>query len=83
MHIHVSGATGTPPADVRDNQRLMPGEGIIDLVGFFQALKKIGYADGVSPEALGRIPAEMSPDDAARLWLETTLAVMRKAGVVP
>jgi sugar phosphate isomerase/epimerase len=83
VHVHVSDAKETPPADVRDNQRVMPGEGIIDLVGFFQALKKIGYADGVSPEPLGRIPAEMSPDDAARLGLETTLATMKKAGVDP
>ena len=70
-----------PPEAVRDNMRVMPGEGSIDLVGFFQALKTIGYADGVSPEPLGRVPPEMSAEDAARLGLETTLAVMRKAGV--
>lgn len=81
VHIHVSDAKTTPPADVRDNQRLMPGEGIIDLAGFFQALRKIGYAGGVSPEPLGRIPAEMAPEDAARLGLKTTLDVMKKAGL--
>jgi sugar phosphate isomerase/epimerase len=81
VHVHLSDAKQTAPADVRDNQRLMPGEGIIDLMGFFQALKKIGYEDGVSPEPLGRVPAEMSAQDAARLGLETTLAVMKKAGV--
>ena len=81
VHVHLSDAKQTAPADVRDNQRLMPGEGIIDLMGFFQALKKIGYEDGVSPEPLGRVPAEMSAEDAARLGLETTLAVMKKAGV--
>src|SRR5260221_3434598 len=83
VHLHVSDAKETPPADVRDNQRLMPGEGIIDLTGFFHALKKIGYADGVSPEPLGRVPAEMSPEDAARLALKTTVAVMSTAGVAP
>jgi sugar phosphate isomerase/epimerase len=83
VHLHVSDAKAGPPEDVRDNQRLMPGEGIIDLMGFFHALKTIGYADGVSPEPLGRIPAEMSADEAARLALATTLAVMKKAGVVP
>lgn len=83
VHVHLSDAKAEPPADVRDNQRLMPGEGIIDLVGFFQALARIGYADGVSPEPLGRIPAEMTPDEAARLALQTTLAVMKKAGVAP
>jgi sugar phosphate isomerase/epimerase len=82
VHVHVSGAKPQPPEDVRDNQRVMPGEGSIDLMGFFQALKKIGYVDGVSPEPLGRVPPEMSPEEGAKLALETTLAVMKRAGVV-
>jgi sugar phosphate isomerase/epimerase len=82
VHIHVSDAKAQPPEEVRDDQRLMPGEGVIDLVGFFQALKKIDYTDGVSPEPLGRVPADMPPDEGARLGLTTTLNVMKKAGVV-
>jgi sugar phosphate isomerase/epimerase len=81
VHVHVSDAKPQPPEDVRDNQRVMPGEGAIDLVGFFQALKKVGYTGGVSPEPLGRVPAEMSPEEGAKLALDTTLAVMKKAGV--
>lgn len=81
VHVHISDARPQPPEEVRDNQRVMPGEGSIDLVGFLQALKKIGYTDGVSPEPLGRVPAEMSAEDGAKLALETTLAVMKKAGV--
>jgi len=82
VHIHVSDAKAQPPEEVRDNQRLMPGEGVIDLGGFFQALKKIDYTDAVSPEPLGRIPAEMTPEEAACLGLRTTLGVMKKAGVI-
>jgi sugar phosphate isomerase/epimerase len=81
VHVHVSDAKAQAPEDVRDNQRLMPGEGVIDLTGFFQALKKIGYEGGVSPEPLGRVPADMSPEDGARLALETTHAAMKKAGL--
>lgn len=81
VSVHVSDAARQPAEDVRDNQRLMPGEGVIDLVAFFQALRKIGYEDAISPEPLGRVPAEMSPEEGARLGLETTLGVMRKAGV--
>jgi sugar phosphate isomerase/epimerase len=81
VHIHLSDAKAQPPEEVRDNQRLMPGEGVIDSAGFFQALKKIGYEDAISPEPLGRVPAEMSLEDGARLGLETTLAVMKKAGI--
>ncbi|HXE64813.1 MAG TPA: sugar phosphate isomerase/epimerase family protein [Bryobacteraceae bacterium] len=79
--IHLSDAAKMPPADVKDNQRLLPGEGVIDLVGFFRALKQIGYEDGISPEVLGRIPATMSAEEGAKLGLDASLAVMRKAGI--
>jgi sugar phosphate isomerase/epimerase len=82
VQVHVSDAKPSAPEDVRDNQRVMPGEGIIDLVGFFEALKKAGYADGVSPEPLGRVPDSMSPEEGAKLALDTTMGVMRRAGVI-
>jgi sugar phosphate isomerase/epimerase len=81
VHVHVSDAKAQAPEEVRDNGRVMPGEGVIDLAGFFQALKKIGYTGGVSPEPLGRVPSDMSPDDGARLALDTTRAAMKKAGL--
>ena len=34
-------------------------------IGFLQALKRIGYRDGISPEPLGRVPQEMSAEEAA------------------
>lgn len=81
VHVHLSDAVAQAPETVRDNQRRMPGEGIIDLEGFLGALGKIGYEDGVSPEPLGRIPKEMTPEESARLGLETTLSALKKAGV--
>jgi sugar phosphate isomerase/epimerase len=81
VSVHVSDAKKQPPEEVRDNQRLLPGEGIIDLVGFFQALQKIGYEDAVSPEPIGRVPPGTPPEEGARMGLESTLKVMRKAGV--
>ena len=54
---------------------------MIDLVGFFQALKAIGYRGGVAPETIGpRIPADMPPEESARIALEATTAILRKAG---
>jgi sugar phosphate isomerase/epimerase len=79
--VHISDAAKAAPEDVRDSQRLMPGEGIINLTGFLQALREIGYQDGISPEPLGRIPKEMSAEEGAKLGLDTTLAAMKKAGV--
>jgi sugar phosphate isomerase/epimerase len=82
VHVHVSDARAMPADQVQDDMRLLPGEGVIDLVGFFQALKAIGYQGGVAPETIGpRLPDTMAPEESARLGLESTLAVMRKAGV--
>ena len=79
--VHVSDAKAQPPEEVRDNQRVMPGEGVIDLVTFFKSLEKIGYRDAVSPEPIGRVPSSMSAEDGARLGLDTTVSVMKKAGL--
>jgi sugar phosphate isomerase/epimerase len=82
VHVHLSDARPMPAEDVRDNMRLMPGEGAIDVTAFLRALQKIGYTGGVAPEPLGRIPADMAPEDASRLGYDTTRAAMTRAGVI-
>jgi len=80
VHVHVSDARAMPPEAVRDDMRLLAGEGVIDLVGFFRALAAIGYRGGVAPETIGpRIPDTMPAEESARLALDATRAVMRKA----
>lgn len=81
VHVHVNDSKKAPAAEIRDFDRLMPGEGVIDLTGFFQTLHKIGYADAVSVEVMGRGLKEMTPDAGARLGLESTRKVLEKAGV--
>ena len=82
VHVHISDAREMPPEDVRDNMRLLPGEGVINLVGFLQALKTIGYDGGVAPETIGpRIPDDMPPEESARLAFDATIAVMKSAGL--
>lgn len=81
VHVQLADAPDMAPEKIMDNERLMPGEGVADLVGFLQALKKIGYQDGISPEVFGRGLKDMPPEEGAKLGLSTTMAVMRKAGV--
>jgi sugar phosphate isomerase/epimerase len=81
VHVHFSDAPNKPPDQIRDNERLMPGEGVINLVGFLRALQEIGYQDALSVEVFGRGLKDMPPEEGARLGLETSRAVMRKAGV--
>lgn len=81
VHVHVADAPDLPPEKIQDGERLMPGEGVIDFNAFFGALKKIGYEDGVSPEVIGPRSRKLTPEEGARTGLETTLRVMKKAGV--
>ena len=79
--VHLSDAARMPPEEVRDNARLLAGEGVIDLIGVFETLKEMGWEGSVSPEPLGRISKDLSAEDGAKLGLESAQAVMRKAGI--
>jgi len=81
VHVHFNDAPKLPPEQIRDNERLMPGEGVIDLNSFLMALHEIGYQDALSVEVFGRGLKNMTPEAAAKLALDTSRAVMRKAGV--
>ena len=80
VHVHFNDSPNLPPEQIRDNQRLFPGEGVIDLVGFLRALQRIGYRDALSVEVFGRAK-DMSPPEAAKAGLDASLAVFKKAGV--
>jgi sugar phosphate isomerase/epimerase len=80
VHVHFNDAPNLPPDQIRDNQRLLPGEGVINLTGFLQALNKIGYRDALSIEVFGR-EDKLPPEEAAQNGLKAALAVFQKAGV--
>ena len=63
--VHLSDAPNIPPEQIRDNARLLPGEGIIDLAGYFNALKTAGYKGPVSLETF-RAVADLPPAEAAK-----------------
>ncbi len=79
--VHFDDAPNLPADQIRDNQRLLPGEGVINLTGFLQALQKIGYEDSLSVEVFGRGLKEMPPAESAKLCLDSSVAVFKKAGV--
>jgi sugar phosphate isomerase/epimerase len=81
VHVHLSDAPKLPPGQIRDNERLLPGEGVIPLVDFFHALKDIGYEDAISVEVFGRGLKDLPPEKGAEMGLDAARAVMRRAGV--
>ncbi len=80
VHVHFNDAPNVPPEQAHDNQRLLPGEGTINLVGFLRALHQIGYRDALSVEVFGRLN-DKTPEEAAKMGLDASLAVFKKAGV--
>ena len=82
VYVQVADAPKLPPDQIKDSERLMPGEGIIDFNAFFGALKKIGYNGGVSPEIFGRGLKDVAPEEGAKLGLKTTTEIMKRAGLL-
>jgi sugar phosphate isomerase/epimerase len=66
VHVHLNDAPDVSLADQQDFERLTPGEGIIDLVGFLQALKDIGYQDYMGVEIFSKELAAMPPAESAK-----------------
>ncbi len=71
VHVHLNDAADQPPEEVRDNQRVLPGEGVIDLKGFAGALNEIGYDGAGSLEIFGRLK-DVPAEEAARMALDAT-----------
>jgi sugar phosphate isomerase/epimerase len=83
VHVHLADAPNLPPERIRDDERLVPGDGVLDWKGFFGALEKIGYRDALSPEIFGAGLKQKTPEEAARLALAGSIKVMASAGVKP
>lgn len=65
VHVHINDAKNVPVKEVLDNDRLYPGEGVIDLAAFLRGLHQIGYDGPVAQEVLTpSVPTE-SPDELA------------------
>lgn len=80
--VHFDDAARLPPDQVRDNERLLPGEGVINLTGFLRALRQIGYEDGLSLEVFGRGLKQMPPEQSAKMCLEAGQKALQAAGIV-
>lgn len=81
VHVHINDARDVPIAEVLDNDRLYPGEGIIDLAGFLKGLQQIGYQGAVSQEILTKEPVTGSSESLIRKSAEAFHQVYSAAGL--
>jgi sugar phosphate isomerase/epimerase len=70
--VHLNDAPAGSLDQVQDSKRLLPGHGIIDLVGFFAGLKKTNYTGPISLEVFSDELKALPPAEAAnRAWAAT------------
>ncbi len=50
VHVHINDAPNLPLTDQLDHQRLLPGDGVINLRAFLTTLAKLGYREFVGVE---------------------------------
>ena len=83
VYVHINDApSGIAVEQQIDSVRALPGEtGVIDLTGFLQALRDIGYAGPVTPEPFSARVNALPAAEAARETGEALTRVWRQAGL--
>ena len=78
-HVHLADVPNAPEETLRDTERVLPGDGVVDFEAFLGALAKAEYRGTVSPEVPGSWSIGMSPLDSASHGLAATLKVLDRA----
>jgi sugar phosphate isomerase/epimerase len=67
------------PQEVKDSERLLPGQGIVNFEEFFQGLRIVGYDGHITPEVFGYRSEFSNPILSARKALNATKDILNKA----
>lgn len=78
IHVHLNDSNLEPEL-AHDQERLLPGEGRIDLQGFISVLDQIGYVGPVSLEVLHKTPFLGTDEERAKRMYETVLHLIKFA----
>lgn len=76
VHVHINDAPDKPRDEQKDFERLLPGEGVIDLHGFLGALRRIGYDGPVTVETFSKDLSALGPEEAARRTADAVQTVL-------
>lgn len=78
---HLNDAPNVPITQIKDGERLLPGDGALDLKAFLQALKQTGYLGPISLEVFNADLRAMDPNEAAKKAWAATKKVADAAGI--
>jgi sugar phosphate isomerase/epimerase len=67
VHVHINDAPAIAIEEINDFERVLPGQGVIDLQGFLAALGQTGYAGPISLEVFSPVLNALPPEESAAL----------------
>lgn len=77
LDVHISDSPSALPEAIRDLERLLPGEGVVDFKLFLNLLAEKSYGGPYTVEVFGRGLRDMEPSEAARLGFHASAATLR------
>jgi sugar phosphate isomerase/epimerase len=78
---HLNDCPAVPLDQIQDGNRLLPGDGSIDLPAFFGSLRKAGYEGPISLEVFNAELNALPPQQAATRAWEATSRSLRSGGI--
>ena len=83
VYVHVNDAPQDVAVEAQlDLVRRLPGAtGVIDIAGFLQVLREIGYDGPVTPEPFDKSLAALTPDDACAAARDSLRTIWRTGGL--
>jgi sugar phosphate isomerase/epimerase len=76
LDVHISDSPALPPEEIRDTERSLPGEGVVDFEMFFELLGEAGHQGPVTVEIFNSRMSEIEPAIAAQRALRAASAVL-------
>jgi sugar phosphate isomerase/epimerase len=67
LDVHISDSPDLPAEEIRDTERVLPGEGVVDFEAFFDLLGEAGYEGPLTVEIFSRELNALDPAEAARI----------------
>ena len=67
LDVHISDSPALPPEDIRDTERVLPGEGVVNFEVFFEMLGETGYDAPLTVEIFSRELNQLDPAEGARV----------------
>ena len=65
LHVHLADAPDLPPEEIRDGERLLPGQGCIDFQRFFQQLSRMNFRGDFAVEVFSSALQQESVEEVA------------------